>query len=134
MTSHNYGILCSDRSWFLLPSRIYAVATVISLRPPGPQQHTLYSLQHFDMSTLLFDPLTTTTVELQQRLVSGKLSSVQIIETYLTQIDAHNPALNAFISLAPRDTLRSIAAALDAERAAGSLRGPFHGIPIVLKV
>ncbi|KAK0765614.1 hypothetical protein N5P37_001551 [Trichoderma harzianum] len=93
----------------------------------------MYSLQHFDMSTLLFDPLTTTTVELQQRLVSGKLSSVQIIETYLTQIDAHNPALNAFISLAPRDALRSIAAALDDERAAGSLRGPFHGIPIVLK-
>ncbi|KAJ4860480.1 amidase domain-containing protein [Trichoderma breve] len=85
------------------------------------------------MSTLLFDPLTTTTVELQQRLASGKLNSVQIIETYLTQIDAHNPALNAFISLAPRDALRSIAAALDAERAAGSLRGPFHGIPIVLK-
>ncbi|KAL6833448.1 amidase signature enzyme [Trichoderma sp. SZMC 28015] len=85
------------------------------------------------MSTPLFDPLTTTTVELQQRLISGKLNSVQIIETYLTQIDAHNPALNAFISIAPRDGLRSIAAALDAERAAGSLRGPFHGIPIVLK-
>ncbi|KAL6690460.1 amidase signature enzyme [Trichoderma pleuroticola] len=85
------------------------------------------------MSTLLFDPLTTTTVELQQQLVSGKLNSVQIIETYLTQIDAHNPALNAFISLAPRDALRSTAEALDAERAAGALRGPFHSIPIVLK-
>lgn len=86
------------------------------------------------MSTPPFDPLTTTSVELQQQLVSGKLNSVQIIETYLAQIDAHNTAINAFISLAPREALRSIAAALDAERAAGTPRGPFHGIPIVLKV
>ncbi|KAL7939304.1 amidase signature enzyme [Trichoderma chlorosporum] len=85
------------------------------------------------MATPPFAPLTTTTIELQQRLASGKLTSVQLIDTYLTQIEAHNPALNAFISLAPQDALRSIAATLDAERAAGALRGPLHGIPIVLK-
>ncbi|RFU73057.1 amidase [Trichoderma arundinaceum] len=85
------------------------------------------------MSTSLFDPLTTTAVELQHQLVSGRLTSVQLVETYLAQIDAYNPSVNAFISLAPRDAIRNIAAALDAERAAGASRGPFHGIPIVLK-
>lgn len=49
------------------------------------------------------------------------------------QIERHNPALNAFISLAPRDKLLSQAAALDKERRANRCRGPLHGIPIVLK-
>ncbi|KAK8054989.1 amidase [Apiospora rasikravindrae] len=77
-----------------------------------------------------FDPLTTTATALQQLLKEGAITSVQAIERYLLQIEQHNHALNAFISLAPQQKLLGRAAALDEERQAGRSRGPFHGIPI----
>ncbi|KAH8898126.1 amidase signature enzyme [Thozetella sp. PMI_491] len=80
-----------------------------------------------------FDPLTTNAADLQRRLEAKELTSVQIVETYLAQIETYNKYVNAFISITPRDIVVGIAAALDAERAAGSLRGPYQGIPIVLK-
>ncbi|KAK8043737.1 amidase [Apiospora phragmitis] len=77
-----------------------------------------------------FDTLTTTATSLQRLLQEGALTSVQIIERYLLQIEQHNHALNAFISLAPREKLLKQAAALDEERRANRCRGPLHGIPI----
>ncbi|KAK8087765.1 hypothetical protein PG997_002726 [Apiospora hydei] len=77
-----------------------------------------------------FDPLTTTATELQQLLKEHEITSVQTIERYLLQIEQHNYALNAFISLAPREKLLGQAAALDEERRANCCRGPLHGIPI----
>ncbi|KAK8140053.1 amidase [Apiospora sp. TS-2023a] len=79
---------------------------------------------------MYFDPLTTTATTLQQLLQNGAITSVLIIETYLQQIERHNHALNAFISLAPRDKLLGQAAVLDEERRANRCRGPLHGIPI----
>jgi amidase len=42
--------------------------------------------------------------------------------------------LNKMISIAPRETLLEAAARLDAERAEGKLRGPLHGITVIIKV
>jgi len=83
-----------------------------------------------------FDPLTTTAAKLQTLLESGDLTSVAIVEKYLDQIqryDKAGPCLNALISVAPRHILISEALRLDSERASGKTRGPFHGIPIILK-
>lgn len=80
-----------------------------------------------------FDPLTTTATTLQHLLREGAITSVQIIERYLVQIEQHNPALNAFISLAPRAKLLDQAAVFDEERQRNRCRSPLHGIPIVLK-
>lgn len=82
----------------------------------------------------MFDTLTTNAVDLQQLLSDGKVSSVEILEQYLAQVDRYNPKLNAFISLAPRKNVLDAAKLLDKERQQGKLRGPLHGIPIVLKV
>lgn len=82
----------------------------------------------------MFNPLTTNAVDLQQLLQHGEISSVQIVEEYLNQIDRYNSNLNAFISLAPRDKVLRAAALLDEERRLGQVRSPLHGIPIVLKV
>ncbi|KAH8888130.1 amidase signature enzyme [Thozetella sp. PMI_491] len=85
------------------------------------------------MSSSPFDPLTTNAVDLQRMLEAGQITSVQIVESYLQQIERHEPALNALISISPAETLRRIAAELDEERRQGRVRGPLHGIPIVLK-
>ncbi|KAL7784150.1 amidase signature domain-containing protein [Trichoderma ceciliae] len=81
----------------------------------------------------LFNVLTTNAVDLQRLLAENQLTSVQIVQQYFEQIDRHEPALNALISLAPRDMVLRAAAVLDEERSNGSVRSAFHGIPIVLK-
>ena len=65
---------------------------------------------------------------------TGKLTSVALTQSYLNRIaliDRSGPTLNAVIELNP-DAL-SIAHNLDLERKAGKLRGPLHGIPILIK-
>jgi amidase len=72
--------------------------------------------------------------ELQQKMTSGELSSRQLCASYLEriqQIDRSGPALNAIIELNP-DAL-AIAEALDGERKAGKVRGPLHGVPVLIK-
>lgn len=72
--------------------------------------------------------------DVQSGLQSGKYSSRHLVEAYLTRIgelDQRGPAVNAILQLNP-DAL-AIADSLDAERKAGHVRGPLHGVPIVLK-
>ncbi|TGJ81067.1 hypothetical protein E0Z10_g7700 [Xylaria hypoxylon] len=86
------------------------------------------------MALSYFNPLVTTTADLRRMLDSQQITSVQIVEQYLEQIDRYEPVLNALASIAPRDSLRRIAESLDDERRGGRVRSPLHGIPIVLKV
>ena len=75
-----------------------------------------------------------TIAELQAGLRSGKFTARSLTEKYLeraSEIDKQGPAINAIIQTNP-DAL-SIADRLDAERKAGTLRGPLHGIPILIK-
>lgn len=72
--------------------------------------------------------------DLQRMMATGRMSSKQITQAYLSRIDQLNkkgPALHAVIETNP-DAL-SIASALDAERKAKGPRGPLHGIPVLLK-
>lgn len=72
--------------------------------------------------------------ELQRAMRLGRYTARAATELYLGRINAidrHGPSLKAIIELNP-DALR-IADALDAERKAGNVRGPLHGIPILLK-
>jgi hypothetical protein len=82
----------------------------------------------------LFDPVRITASELQEKLSTGALSSVQLVEEYTRQIDNHNEYLKAVIVTAPQHVLRQQAERLDEERKAGQVRGPLHGIPILIKV
>lgn len=72
--------------------------------------------------------------QLQQKMQQGEFTSRSITELYLKRIDAMDkkgPALNAVIEINP-DAL-SIADAMDIERKNGKLRGPLHGIPVLIK-
>ncbi len=71
---------------------------------------------------------------LQERLSSGETTSVDLVNVFLQRIDKYASGLKALISVAPRETLLSRAAALDAERKDGKVRGKLHGIPIIIKV
>ncbi len=71
---------------------------------------------------------------LQQKMQAGIYTARLITEMYLKRIetiDKNGPKLNAVIELNP-DAL-SIADNLDKERKAGKVRGPLHGIPVLIK-
>lgn len=72
--------------------------------------------------------------DLQAGMAAGDFTAREIVEGYLARIEAldrQGPRLNAVIELNP-DAL-AIADALDVERAARGVRGPLHGIPILIK-
>jgi amidase len=75
-----------------------------------------------------------TVAQLQAAMAAGTLSSLDLVDYYLTRIstlDQSGPTVNSVIELNP--DAKSIAASLDAERKAGHVRGPLHGIPVLLK-
>lgn len=81
-----------------------------------------------------FNLHTATIADINKAFASGKLSSEQLVSAYLKRIEAYEktgPVINSFIYLNPEALAQ--AKALDAERKAGKVRGPLHGIPIVLK-
>ncbi|QOL48100.1 amidase [Massilia litorea] len=85
-------------------------------------------------STAVDDLLEAGVREQGAAMAAGKISSQQLVKRYLARIaavDKAGPKLNAVIELNP-DAL-AIAAELDRERKAGKLRGPLHGIPVLLK-
>ena len=72
--------------------------------------------------------------DLQEAMRSGRLTARAITELYLARIEALNrqgPELRAIIETNPEAL--AIADGLDAERKAGKVRGPLHGIPVALK-
>jgi len=75
-----------------------------------------------------------TITELQKKMQSGEQSALSITRAYLRRIeliDRSGPALNSIIELNP-DALE-IAENLDHERKQGKIRGPLHGIPVLVK-
>lgn len=67
----------------------------------------------------------------QRRMTAGELTSRQLSEVYLERIRQLDGLTRAVIEINP-EALR-LADELDAQRAAGNVRGPLHGIPILLK-
>lgn len=81
-----------------------------------------------------FDLEEATLGELRARLETGELTSRALTETYLARIaavDRTGPMLRSVIELNPEAL--EIADRLDAERKSGKVRGPLHGIPILIK-
>jgi amidase len=67
-------------------------------------------------------------------MASGEFSAVQLARAYLERIEAldrSGPSLRSVIEVNPEAL--QIAEALDRERAAGHVRGPLHGVPMLLK-
>src|SRR5256884_1317113 len=69
--------------------------------------------------------------QLQALMASGQLTSKELVEGYLDRIQSLNPLLHSVIETNP-DAI-SIAQHLDNERRRGHVRGPLHGIPVLVK-
>jgi amidase len=69
--------------------------------------------------------------QLQAAMTNGQLTSRDLVLGYLNRIQSLNPTLHAVIETNPSAV--SIAAGLDNERRAGHVRGPLHGIPLLVK-
>jgi amidase len=75
-----------------------------------------------------------TIADLHQGIQSGKYTSRSLVEKYssrINEIDKQGPALNSVIEMNPE--AEAIAEALDRERREKGVRGPLHGIPILIK-
>ena len=75
--------------------------------------------------------LETDIVSLQSAMESGSLTSEVCVRWYLDRITRIDPKLNSVIEVNPDAIEQAIA--LDAERREQGVRGPLHGIPILLK-
>ena len=98
------------------------VATATTLASPQNAPSTRFALEE------------ATVADLQQRMASGSTSSRALVEQYLARIEAvdrSGPQLRSIIEVNP-DAI-AFATQMDRERADGHVRGPLHGIPVVIK-
>jgi amidase len=78
-----------------------------------------------------FDFLQKSIPELQAAMASGQLTSKDLVKGYLRRIGSLNSLLHSVIETNPNAV--SIAQHLDNERRHGHVRGPLHGIPVLVK-
>ena len=129
------GPLVPGRRKFLRASLVggAAAAAVTAINPmstealerPAPSRPDEIGAFEFDEITI---------VDLQDAMKSGKHTARSVAEKYLAridQIDKQGPAINSIIELNP-DAL-AIADALDKERKDKGVRGPLHGVPVLIK-
>src|SRR4029450_9242138 len=70
--------------------------------------------------------------ELGKLLVSGAVSSREIVASYLDRIARLDRRLHAFVEVS-RDQAPAAPEHADRERRSGAARGPLHGLPIAIK-
>ncbi|WP_280318141.1 sigma-70 family RNA polymerase sigma factor, partial [Nocardia wallacei] len=101
--------------------------------PPGTNLHgTTNPIQGPPSAPI--DPERADIAGLQHAMRAGQITSAELVQTYLDRIRLLNdegPRLNAIRMVNP-DALRD-AERLDAERRQGRVRGPLHGIPVLVK-
>ncbi|MEO8034362.1 MAG: amidase family protein, partial [Acidobacteriota bacterium] len=112
-----------------LGTAVAALTRPLSAALAGENQEAASSAPH-----LPADGEELTIAGLQAQMSSGQATSRSITDLYLARIaalDKRGPAINAIIELNPEAT--DIADALDRERKEKGVRGPLHGIPVLIK-
>ena len=105
-----------------MSTRAAPAAEALQATPPSRRSPAARALDELDA------------VGLQAALAAGRVSSqalVRICSQRIASLDQAGPTLRAVIE--PNPEAAAQARALDAERKAGHLRGPLHGLPVLLK-
>lgn len=117
-------------AWAAAAAAVPRVGLAISSRQPGLRvrwTQDLYAHEPFALEER-------TIADLQAAMESGHVTAHALVEQYFARVDVldgRGPTLRSVLERNP-DAL-SIADGLDAERRAGRVRGPLHGIPVLLK-
>ena len=104
-----------------------ALSPLSSCVQPVPSTDSTTNYTDFELNEV-------TVSQLQEKMSSGALTSEAITQKYLDRIglvDKKGPELRAVIEINPEAL--DIARQLDAERKSGKVRGPLHGIPVLIK-
>ncbi|MHB8644250.1 MAG: amidase [Thermomicrobiales bacterium] len=78
------------------------------------------------------DSVFSSTMQLAAAIRARHVSAVEVLDAHLAQIETHNPAVNAIITL-DAERARERARGADAALARGDVWGPLHGVPFTLK-
>src|SRR2546430_8492794 len=81
---------------------------------------------------IMMDIVFSSTTQLAAAIRAGHVSATEVLEAHLAQIDKHNPALNAIITL-DAEQAHERAGEADKALARGQVWGPLHGVPFTLK-
>jgi len=106
---------------------LLALPTGGTAQPTPAQRDCLRALGGIDLQTV-------TIPQLQAAMADGRITSADLVRAFQARIAAYDqagPKLNSVREVNPRALAQ--ADELDAERRAGHVRGPLHGIPIMLK-
>lgn len=75
----------------------------------------------------------TTALEMSRALAARQVSSVELVQRAFDRINADDPHIRAFISLADRKTILASAREIDTARINGEKLSPFAGVPVAVK-
>ncbi len=123
-----------QRRTFLYRSLLGSTTLLLPALPACQPKPNATSPANDGTSSTPFSLEEATIPELREGMKSGEYTARSITQMYLDRIEAidqSGPNLRSIIEVNP-DAL-SIADQLDEERAAGKVRGPLHGIPVLLK-
>lgn len=73
-----------------------------------------------------------TAVDLRNGLRRGTLTASEVVDAYLERIEERDEMVNAYVTVMEEEA-RENARSADEELAAGSVRGPLHGVPVAIK-
>lgn len=114
-------------AWFTAMTLIVAPFSTYGVTSSVQAASTLGTNEPFDITEA-------TITQMQAAMTEGRLTSVQLIQQYLDRIakyDDQGIKLNAILTINPKAL--ELAAQLDKERATTGVRGPLHGVPIIVK-
>jgi amidase len=97
-------------------------AVLLQPRPQAPRDRA---------SQAVFSVFEASIPEMQAAMKSGRVTSHEIVQQYLTRIATYEDTLHAALTVNPKALQQ--ADERDRERREGHIRGPLHGIPVALK-
>jgi len=127
--AYNTAMLFTNRARFF--TGVGLLLVIVNLRADqraaGPRPQPAPVMEFYEVHEQSID-------DLQTAQAAGRVTSRGLVESYLARIQAYDqagPRLNAVVMLNPR--AREDADAMDRERAEKKVRGPLHGIPVLIK-